>query len=226
MRIRLYANLRDAAGKRAVQIPLSEAAPVSEVIIALIARVPELAPLILDERGELATHIAVVVDGRDVRHLQGRETVVRDDDQLDIFPPVGGGASSQKVVSVRFAGDLHSRAGAGVHRIRFGGRTLRDLMAAILRDYEIGDLVRDDDGIKPSVQVSVNGRLAYTVGGWDAQIDNGATICIFSFGGALLPVDLPEGTRMRELGHKRPDATAQASGWQEHESWAKGRSAP
>jgi molybdopterin synthase sulfur carrier subunit len=202
MRIRLYANLRDAAGKRAVQIPLSEGTRVSDVIRALMTRVPNLAPLILDEEGELAPHIAVVVDGRDIRHLQGLETVVRDENQMDIFPPVGGGTSSEKVVSVRFAGDLHSRVGPGVHRVRFGGRTLRDLMAVLLREYEIQDLVRDEQGIKPSVQVAVDGRLAYTIGGWDAQIDHGATICIFSFGGALLPVDLPEGTRMRELGHK------------------------
>lgn len=208
MRIRLYANLRHAAGTRVVQVPSRDRMPIYEAVRELIRQKPQLKALMLDKEGNLAAHIAVVVNGRDVRHLDGVETMVSHEDQVDIFPPVGGGGPGQRTVSVRFAGDLHARAGGGSHGVTFRGRSLQDLIAVLVREFDIGDLIREGGTIKASVQVTIDGRLAYTVGGWDTAVEDGATICIFSFGGALPPVDLPEGTTMREIADKAPGARA------------------
>jgi len=41
--------------------------------------------------GSLAGHVAVVLNGRDIRHLDGVDTPLSKEDKLQVFPPVGGG---------------------------------------------------------------------------------------------------------------------------------------
>jgi molybdopterin synthase sulfur carrier subunit len=199
MRVRFFANLREAAGGRELELALDKTEPLSQVIERIIDRCPDLAPLMLTDRGDLADHIAVIVNGRHIRHLDGTETMVTDDDQLDIFPPVGGGGSGAKSVQVHFGGDLHAIVGGGGHKILVHGETLGELLEQSIHKFAIEDEIIERDGVKASVQVTVNGRLAYTIGGWDAEVNEGDQVWIFSFGGALQPVRMPEGTTLREL---------------------------
>jgi len=42
--------------------------------------------------GSLSRHVHVFVDGRDSHYLSGGlDTVLGGDEQIDVFPPVGGG---------------------------------------------------------------------------------------------------------------------------------------
>jgi molybdopterin synthase sulfur carrier subunit len=59
----------------------------------LIDRFPDLRPGLLAEDGTVRPFVAVMVDGRDIRHLGGIETPVPDGSTLDIFPPVAGGGA-------------------------------------------------------------------------------------------------------------------------------------
>ena len=90
MQVRLYATLRAIAGARRVDLG-GDAATVSDVLRQLIAQHPGLGEPLLTEAGEIRPYVAVIVNGRDVRHTGGLETPVSAESELDIFPPVAGG---------------------------------------------------------------------------------------------------------------------------------------
>ncbi len=90
--IRLYATLRARAdGERDVEIAWTPGASVGDVIRDLVARKPGLAGHILDARGGVVPYVAVFIDGRDIRHLDGLRTALAAGDEIAIFPPVAGG---------------------------------------------------------------------------------------------------------------------------------------
>jgi molybdopterin converting factor small subunit len=102
-------------------------------------------------------------------------------------------------VTVRFAGDFYSRVGRTSHELEFEGRTLRELIDFVMERFDIRDLFMHEGKIRPYVQVVIDGRLAYTVGGMEARIHSGATVTFFVFRGAFHPVPLPKGSTLREL---------------------------
>jgi len=100
MQVRLYATLRDSTGGGRVDLP-DTCDTVGEALDVLIERFPGLAPLILTAPRELRPMIAVMVDGRDIRHLDGLTTPLTEASAIDIFPPVAGGAEVTRSVAVR-----------------------------------------------------------------------------------------------------------------------------
>jgi molybdopterin synthase sulfur carrier subunit len=93
MQVRLYATLRQTVGKKVVEIPVKVNKTVGDILHALVDQYPELSEAIWYADGSLAGHVAVILNGRDIRHLDNVDTLLTDDDTLDLFPPVGGGAS-------------------------------------------------------------------------------------------------------------------------------------
>ncbi len=90
--VRLYATLRPRAGdERLVEVPWSSGDTVREVIDELLRRKPGLQGYILDEEGRLLPYVNVFLDGRDIRYLNGLETLMDGDTDISIFPPVAGG---------------------------------------------------------------------------------------------------------------------------------------
>ena len=90
MEVRAYAMLRPIVGGRSIDVDAG-CSTVREVIDHLIAQYPDLHGRLLDEDG-VRQYVAVMVDGRDIRHLDGLDTAVAAGSELDIFPPVAGGA--------------------------------------------------------------------------------------------------------------------------------------
>lgn len=91
MEIRLHATLRQIAGAASVSVALTEAHTAGDALRALVDRYPRLAESIWHADGTLAGHVAVVLDGRDIRHLNGIDTPLGAATRMDVFPPVGGG---------------------------------------------------------------------------------------------------------------------------------------
>jgi len=89
--VRLYAGLREAAGQRDFEVDLPAGAVIGEMLKRLITLRPKLAGKLLDENGSVPRYVAVFVNGRDIRHLNGLETPVQPQDEIAIFPPVAGG---------------------------------------------------------------------------------------------------------------------------------------
>jgi sulfur-carrier protein len=91
MQVKLYASLRLAAGTKMLEVDVSTTAIMREVLLEVTNRFPVLVKYIWKEDGELSEHAHVFVNGENVRHLSGLDTIVKSDDHVDIFPPVVGG---------------------------------------------------------------------------------------------------------------------------------------
>lgn len=95
--IKLYANLREMAGKEAA---VAGEGALGEVLEKLFQKHPSLRKTII-EGGELREHFNILLNGRNVRHLRGLDTWVKDGDEIAIFPPVAGGETGRKIIKVR-----------------------------------------------------------------------------------------------------------------------------
>jgi sulfur-carrier protein len=92
MQINFYATLRPIVGGRSIELDLPGDPTVREMIDAVIARHPDLAPHLIDPDGQLYRHVHVFVNGRDAPYLDnGLATRLTPADTIDIFPPVAGG---------------------------------------------------------------------------------------------------------------------------------------
>ena len=66
-------------------------ATVSEALTALESKFPRVLDSVMDERGEIRTHVNVFVDAKSIRFLSGLATPVREGSTIVIVPAVSGG---------------------------------------------------------------------------------------------------------------------------------------
>ncbi len=85
--VKLYANLRQMAGKKEVEVP---GRTVRGVLEALSKVNPKLGEKILDG-GKLRAHFIVSVNGNNIVLADDLETEVNPEDEVAIFPPIAGG---------------------------------------------------------------------------------------------------------------------------------------
>lgn len=79
LNIRLFATLRDRAGQNSIQIRIPSPATVEELLLAVEKAYPQLAP-------SLPT-VLVAVN----KNFASSDTIVSQDDEVALFPPVSGG---------------------------------------------------------------------------------------------------------------------------------------
>lgn len=92
MKVNFYATLRQVVGLKTVDFPLPEGATVGQLVDEMIRCYPGLRRELLDEHGQLYRHVHVFVNGRDAQFLdKGLDTPLDADDNLGVFPAVGGG---------------------------------------------------------------------------------------------------------------------------------------
>ena len=66
-------------------------ANVHECIEFLDGQFPGIKERLFDDGGQLRNFVNLYVNGEDVRHLQGLNTTVNEDDELSIVPAIAGG---------------------------------------------------------------------------------------------------------------------------------------
>ncbi len=86
--IKFFANLRRVAGTRETEV---DEPTVREVIETLCASTPGLEQAIFDEHGNVHPHVRIMLNGHDVALGRGLDTPVSTNDEIAIFPPIGGG---------------------------------------------------------------------------------------------------------------------------------------
>lgn len=91
MKVSFYATLRPIVGARSIEIELPEAASIQDLVNALAGRWPDLTEHLFDEEGALSRRVNIMLDGRNIRWLDGLATRVRSEQSVEIFPPVAGG---------------------------------------------------------------------------------------------------------------------------------------
>lgn len=91
MKANYYATLRQVVGQKAVEYDLSSVSTVRNLFDAMLTGCPPLRSELLDENGELFSHVHIFVNGRDVPFLENRlDTEVFHNDVIGVFPAVGG----------------------------------------------------------------------------------------------------------------------------------------
>jgi molybdopterin synthase sulfur carrier subunit len=186
MQIRLYATLRQIAGTKIVEVPVQTEKTIGDVLRSLVRQYPDLDESIWYPDGSLAGHVAVILNGRDIRHLEGVDTSITDDGILDVFPPVGGGSGKDDLtrIMLKFTNLFRKRLSISLTEFTFRGSTLRQFIPALLEQFEIEDLLMEDGELRSNVRVVIDGRYSYLLGGLDAHIPDGAVVVlVYSWGG-------------------------------------------
>jgi molybdopterin synthase sulfur carrier subunit len=89
VKVSFYASLRQAVGQKSLDFEFSSAVTVREFIGEIIQKYPQLETGL---SGEMDDHVNILVNGRDVRHLDGNyDNLLEDGDHVSIFPALGGG---------------------------------------------------------------------------------------------------------------------------------------
>jgi MoaD family protein len=92
MRVHLFATLRALVGQKTVELPVAPGATAQALLDALLDHQPALRPQLVDADGALFGHVHLFINGRDVQHLpDAMATRLRGEDQVNVFPAVGGG---------------------------------------------------------------------------------------------------------------------------------------
>ncbi len=97
MQVSFHATLRSIVGGKTFDIPLAPVGGgdpprvVADLMVALVDRWPGLRESVYDEAGGLSRQVAIYVDGRNVRWLQGENTPLEPGQEIAVFPPVAGG---------------------------------------------------------------------------------------------------------------------------------------
>ena len=88
--VRFFADLRQVFGMKQAQLP-REAAPDVRHLLEVVCDTPERRAALFAEPGVLRKEIVFLVNGRNIRFLDGVDTRLERDDVVAVFPPVYGG---------------------------------------------------------------------------------------------------------------------------------------
>ena len=69
----------------------AEADSIAALMSALDAQHPGIGGRLLDEQGNLRRFVNLYVNGEDVRFLQGKDTALKEGDEVSIVPAIAGG---------------------------------------------------------------------------------------------------------------------------------------
>ena len=91
IKVRIPTPLRPLTkGQREVE---TKAASVLEMIEALDTAHPGIKDRLCDDTGELRRFVNIYVNEEDIRFLKGKETSLKDGDEVSIVPAIAGGTS-------------------------------------------------------------------------------------------------------------------------------------
>jgi len=82
VKVKVFATLIDLVGKRTLEVNGTNT--VKELLDELDGRFPGF-------KKELEGGYIILVNGKNIEHLQGLETPIEESDTVSIFPPAGGG---------------------------------------------------------------------------------------------------------------------------------------
>ncbi|MDK2906727.1 molybdenum biosynthesis protein MoaD [Petrotoga miotherma DSM 10691] len=91
MKIKFFSLIKFDLKKDEVDYQLSESKTIKEIMKLLDQEFDNYFSRKLLKDEELKSGTIILLNGRNVRHLQGLDTLVENKDEITIFPPSGGG---------------------------------------------------------------------------------------------------------------------------------------
>ncbi len=91
MIVKVFANFREICHSKAVEVPSKDGDTVMDILETLLKMFPALEEEVFKEDRTLKQFVHVFLNGRNIIHENGLQTVVKSDDQFALFPPVAGG---------------------------------------------------------------------------------------------------------------------------------------
>jgi MoaD family protein len=91
VQVKLYASLRQAAGTKMLEVEIHPESTIRDILVEVTGRFPVLEKSIWKDVGELSEFVHVFINGENIHHLAGLDTILKTDDHVDIFPPLVGG---------------------------------------------------------------------------------------------------------------------------------------
>jgi molybdopterin synthase sulfur carrier subunit len=90
IRVKTFARFRELVGTD-LEIKLPAASTVLDGITVLVSTSNEGKEAILDEHGNIRSHVIVMVNKRRLPNRDREKELLHEGDELSIFPPVAGG---------------------------------------------------------------------------------------------------------------------------------------
>jgi len=91
MQVKLYASLRQVAGIKMLDVDFQLGITIRDVLVDLTQHYPILVKFVWKNQGELSELVHVFINGENIHHLTGLDTLLNAEDHVDIFPPLVGG---------------------------------------------------------------------------------------------------------------------------------------
>ena len=89
--VKFYAHLGDLVDrKEKIEFDMKDGATISHLLDELVLDA-KIKMHLLDKTGELKSDIAFLKNGREIKLLNGIDTILESDDEISIFPLVAGG---------------------------------------------------------------------------------------------------------------------------------------
>jgi len=88
VKICVFSFLRDKLGwkEKIMELPKNEA-----TLHEILSNLPDLKKYVLRDNNNLSDEFMILVNGLNVKFTGGNKTIVKDGDEIAIFPPGGGG---------------------------------------------------------------------------------------------------------------------------------------
>ncbi|MBY8996407.1 MAG: MoaD/ThiS family protein [Candidatus Thorarchaeota archaeon] len=88
--VKFFATVREVTGVKSIEL---EAETIGDLLQSLVQTYGNKFKdtVLNNDTGELKQFFSCMINGRRIELLDGYETVLKDDDAVALFPPVGGG---------------------------------------------------------------------------------------------------------------------------------------
>lgn len=91
MKIYFFATFRDLTKTKELEIPRQDLNTIQQLLTFLIERFPGLQSELFTDNYQLKSHVHIFVNGRNIIHANGLSTLIAENDEIALFPPVAGG---------------------------------------------------------------------------------------------------------------------------------------
>jgi molybdopterin synthase sulfur carrier subunit len=90
IKIEFFAILREILGMSSMEVEC-EGTTIEDILNLLLERFGSVLENVIFEGGRLKDMVKILLNGKDIRGLNGLNTELKDGDCISIFPPVAGG---------------------------------------------------------------------------------------------------------------------------------------